>query len=570
MSQKVDEFMARALSRRNFVKGGAGVVLTAVTAESFLLLSACTNGNGTQTTATTAAETVLDKALAGIGGKAAVLGLSRFSYQATGVRGLILEALRPESDPVERTDFVTTVSHDLAGNKMRLDIHRDVDFLGAQPTHDFSEVIAGNLGVIIGVQGLRGGPELTDMLSERSAAIRAEQRLLNPIILLKEAAANPSIAADGGTETFDGAAHDKLVIQTDVSPVTLFIRQGDGTISKLSTQENDMLRRDTKLEVLFSDWRKSPEISFPMKASLILGGQTLLTETRTSTQVNPAFEAAKFAFPAGAAPAFNAQFAERGRKSSQYFQMFAAVGLPREGSQTVITATELEPGVFHLTGGSHHSMVVEQSSGIVVAEAPLDDVRSAALIAWIKGRFPGKPITHAAVATHHHVDHSGGLRHFAAEGATIVGHVSAKTFWDQVFTARSTILPDALEKNRKAVKIESVPAGGKFTIADSLRPVTIYEVASTHAADIVAIVADNEGCVFVSDIYSPGPGGTANAGTAELAAAIDKHNIHVHIIAGGHGGTATIEEFRALPAAPVAQRTSFSQPIVCPCQLHCQ
>jgi glyoxylase-like metal-dependent hydrolase (beta-lactamase superfamily II) len=409
------------------------------------------------------------------------------------------------------------------------------------------------------------------MLSERMASGRQQQRLLNPHVILKEALTNPAKAKDGGTETLDGAAHNLLVIEDEVYPITLFLDSSTGAISKLSTKENDLLRRDTVLEILYKDWQPvaGSSLRFPMKATIVLGGQTLHEETRKGAAVNPPLDAAMFKFPEDANPVFNAATAEIGKKSSQYYQMFAAVGIPREGSQTTVDAAQLAPGVWHLTGGTHHSMVVEQEKGVVLAEAPLDETRSKAIIAWIKDKFPNKPITHTAVPTHHHVDHTGGLRTLVAEGATIIVHEKSKSFWTGVFQAESRILPDALALSKRSAKFETVPSGSSFTIPDALRPVTVYDVKSTHADDVVVIVA--EGILFVSDLFSPGPTATAGVGGKELNDGIIKSGITVKTIAGGHGATSTIEEFNTkLKAASVANLSASliqsEGPVVCPCE----
>ena len=53
---------------------------------------------------------------------------------------------------------------------------------------------------------------------------------------------------------------------------------------------------------------------------------------------------------------------------------------------------------------------------IVVVETPLYDGRSAAVLAEARRLVPGKPIR-TVINSHHHFDHSGGLRTAVAEGA---------------------------------------------------------------------------------------------------------------------------------------------------------
>ena len=59
--------------------------------------------------------------------------------------------------------------------------------------------------------------------------------------------------------------------------------------------------------------------------------------------------------------------------------------------------------------------------------------------------MPSKPIQYV-VNTHHHFDHSGGLRTFVAQGATVVTHEQNKDFYERVFfsSAPRTVQPDRL------------------------------------------------------------------------------------------------------------------------------
>ena len=58
---------------------------------------------------------------------------------------------------------------------------------------------------------------------------------------------------------------------------------------------------------------------------------------------------------------------------------------------------------------------------LIVVEAPHGEQRSLAVIGEVKKLVPNKPIKYL-VNTHHHFDHAGGVRTYAAEGATIVTH----------------------------------------------------------------------------------------------------------------------------------------------------
>ena len=73
----------------------------------------------------------------------------------------------------------------------------------------------------------------------------------------------------------------------------------------------------------------------------------------------------------------------------------------------------LAPGVQHTSGGSGNSMIVEMRDYLIVFDAPASDWQSNWTIKAAKEKYPGKPIKYL-VLTHHHMDHAGGMRAYAA------------------------------------------------------------------------------------------------------------------------------------------------------------
>ena len=90
-----------------------------------------------------------------------------------------------------------------------------------------------------------------------------------------------------------------------------------------------------------------------------------------------------------------------------------------------VESTRLAEGVWMLGGGNYNSLLVDFKDYVAVIEAPNNEARSLALIAEAERLAPGKQLKYV-VNTHHHFDHSGGLRTFLSQGTTIVTHDTNK------------------------------------------------------------------------------------------------------------------------------------------------
>ena len=468
---------------------------------------------------------LLDSVLEGLGGRGPLDTLSNFVIDATVMRGATGEGPQPVFEPDAPFTLSMLLTYDVEGDSLRLDYVR-----GEPAPATYNEVIAGNLGYMEGTDSRFGNSEGSNIASDRLASSRKQQRLLNPLLIIREAAADPALVSDGGTAELDGVQHDLLVIEDDTFPITLFVNPQTGTISKLATMENDHWLRDVTLEVIYADWQPTDTgLMFPNEVSMAVEGQTIHMESRHMVQTNASLDAALFQFPEGADPAFEADLAVIGERTSQSIQLFAARGFPQPVLQTTVDGQEVAPGVFHLRGSSHNSLVVVQENGIVIAEAPLYPERSEAVMAWVGDNFPNKPITHV-ISSHHHRDHSSGLRTYVAGDVTVVMSELALETFEEIFDRPSAILPDALAENPAEPTIEAVPAGGTLEIPDSERSVIIGSISPGHASDTVF--------TYVAGVVFMGDGG---AQTPELRTALEDMALTASIFAGGHGQAGPIE-----------------------------
>ena len=503
----------------------------------------------------------IDKAFAGAGGKAIVDTVTHFSYKAAGSRLISGEGFSARDSSAEASTFDVTVSYDIANDKLRVDWARSILFVGGVPLN-YSDIIDGNKGMVVGDDDIfpdAPGVDNKDMTGQRWGTTRKEARLLSPHVILKEISGNRDIATQAGIGFFNGTIHELLEVDDSPFPVTLWVNAGSGEVSRITTKENDHLHRDVELEVHYADYQDHAGLLIPHEVVIVRDGQVLHIEQRSEFQLNPAFDATLFDFPAGATPpdvvmadVFN------GELSHQFNAGFLGLGIPQDFFQEAVIAANEVPtagsGVVHITGGSHHTMLVRQTNPnrVIVVEAPLYPERSEQIIAKSEELFPGVPITHV-IATHHHEDHSAGLRAFVNIGATVVVQKNSEFFFREIFRAPSTISPDALAaaSTPPAINIQTVADGGEFRLDDAGTPdntVRAIHFDNGHCNDMLMIHVQSINAVFQSDLWNP-DGDSNGVGLfppfiAQFRDAIVAQNFNpaVTLLIGGHGATGTFAD----------------------------
>ena len=218
-----------------------------------------------------------------------------------------------------------------------------------------------------------------------------------------------------------------------------------------------------------------------------------------------------------------------------------------------VESNELARGVWRIAGGSHHSVAVEFRDFVAVVEAPLDEARSLAVIAETKRLIPNKPIRYV-VNTHHHFDHSGGLRTFVAQSATVVTHEGNREFYDDVVfhPGARTVEPDLLSSRLPWFAGNRVPAfetvSNKYVISDGQRTLDLYALTGVpHSGTMLVAYLPTEKILINADLYSPpAPGAqppAANANIRALNENVRRLGLDVERHVGIHGQVAPHADF---------------------------
>jgi glyoxylase-like metal-dependent hydrolase (beta-lactamase superfamily II) len=207
------------------------------------------------------------------------------------------------------------------------------------------------------------------------------------------------------------------------------------------------------------------------------------------------------------------------------------------------TSQKVADGVFWITGGSHHSLAVDMGDHVIVVEGPQNEARSEVAIAETKKVIPNKPIRFV-VNTHLHFDHSGGLRTFVDEGATVITHEANRAFYEKAWAAPRTIVVDRLAKSKKTAMFEGVGGAGAAGVlvktGTNNRRLEAHVLAGNpHNEQTLVVWLPNEKILFQSDMMNPpAPNAPVPPPTPTVTNFYDnlqRLKIDPEQIVGGHG-----------------------------------
>ena len=303
--------------------------------------------------------------------------------------------------------------------------------------------------------------------STQSGALRDELMMMLPYSFLRSAAAASDATVK--SQTMGGKKFTVLSFTGSNKAMVRGYLNSDNLLEKVETKIDNTVLGDVPFETAFSDYKDFGGVKFATHIVQKQGGYPVLDLMVADVKPN-----APANIMAGAAP-------------------------PSPAPQ-MASSEKLGDGVYLILGG-YAALAVDFKDYIVIVEGGQSDQRSEAVMAEARKLIPNKPIKYV-VNTHHHFDHSGGLRAYVAEGAIVVTHQINKPYYEKVWANPHTIASDKLSQNTKKPKFETV--SDKKVMTDGNHVIELYHQQDFgHNDGMLLVYLPKEKVLLEADGFNP-------------------------------------------------------------------
>lgn len=436
---------------------------------------------------------VLDSTVRAVGGRDAIAAAHTLTVHGEGTYFVLGQGKSPDQDllPYRVTELERTIDYDHTRWHQRRTLTPQWAAQDPSPSLDITG-LDGDVAFDLDADGNASrGPAPV-------ARDRRAELVHSPIGILRAALAPAATVSNlrrvGG--------HDVIDIDAPGGPrFTLTVDATTRLPIKVASATDDPNLGDVIVETELADYRPAGGLALPTRITSKLAHQTVATVQLSSTAVNA--RVGELAAP-------------------------AQVQAPRAADPApVVTTEEIAPGVWFVGGGTHNSVVIELADHLLLVEAPYDDARALAVIAAARALRPAKPLTHV-VCTHHHFDHSGGVRAAVSEGLTVIARDVMKPFLQDIVARPHTIAPDALARAPRPLALETFAE--HRTIDDPAHPVQLFAAGSRHASTMLVAYLPRERLLIEADLFTPVPPGAPplpNPDAGVLLELVETHHLDV-------------------------------------------
>jgi glyoxylase-like metal-dependent hydrolase (beta-lactamase superfamily II) len=151
------------------------------------------------------------------------------------------------------------------------------------------------------------------------------------------------------------------------------------------------------------------------------------------------------------------------------------------GGNAALQPIKVADHVWFLNGNTFF----EFDDHLTMVEANRQDAALQAILKVANALVPGKRVTQV-IQSHHHFDHSVGLRAAVAEGLTVISRRGNEGIFREMVARPAKLFPDALGRNPKPLKF--IPVDDHLKLKDSTNEIDIYHIVGNyHMADGVIV-----------------------------------------------------------------------------------
>ncbi len=247
------------------------------------------------------------------------------------------------------------------------------------------------------------------------------------------------------------------------------------------TRDDDNIHGDSNYDLVLADWKAVGGVQIARSLSYRIGDVEIAKLTYRDVTANPTIAASMFAVPdsvkASVKPPATSNVPYQWVMRRLFLTRFTDsdnILFPDGGGLKLV---ELAPNVQHVEGGTANNLIIAMKDHLVIFDAPYGELQSRWTIDAAKAKYPGKPIRYL-ILTHHHMDHTGGMRTYVAEGAKVIVPSPDKAYFEKDVKSPHTIVPDDLQNKPHSAEIIEVK--DQMTLKDDTAEIRLYNIANPH------------------------------------------------------------------------------------------